>query len=53
MKTKKISLEAFKGTELSVSEKKLIMAGSGTTISVSGATSCTGTDHDGLSVDSD
>jgi len=53
MKTTKISLEAFKGTELTVNEKKLIMAGSGTTVSVSGATSCTGTDHDGLAVDND
>jgi hypothetical protein len=53
MKTKKISLEAFSSKELSAGEKKLIMAGSGTTVSTSWGTYCSGSDSDGNSSDSD
>lgn len=53
MEPKKMSLEVFQTNELSVGEMKKIMAGSGQTLTNGGSTSCTGTDHDSGSPDSD
>ena len=53
MEPKKMSLEVFQANELSVGEMKKIMAGSGTTKTEGGSTTCSGTDHDNGNPDSD
>jgi len=50
---KKIDLSEFKESELQVNQLLAMKGGCGATASGSNSTMCTGSDHDGNSLDSD